>query len=276
MKIPFYKMQGAGNDFIVVDNQQLQLTREQLVTLTKKICQRRISVGSDALMVVDTPQKNGDVRMVFFNADGTEAEMCGNGARCLARYAYEKKLAGDAMVIETVAGDVPAWRLTERTYKVELNEPTVEQFNLEYEDNGTTQVIDYVELGNPGLPHVVVRCDELWTKPLEVFEPFARNLRHWSNLPKGANVNLYAIDHQGKILLRTFERGVEGFTLACGTGAGATAYSLIQKGLVPNTTVSLHTLGGILEVDVQDHQLFLSGDTNIIVEGSIMDEDLNI
>jgi len=101
-------------------------------------------------------------------------------------------------------------------------------------------------------------------------------LRHWDYLPKGANVNLYAIDDQGQIVLRTFERGVEGFTYACGTGAGATAYSLVKKGIVPSTTVSLQTLGGVLQVQVQKDQLFLIGDTNIVVEGSIVDEDVTI
>lgn len=272
MKIPFYKMQGAGNDFIVIDNQKLHLSNEQLVALTKKICQRRLSVGSDALMVVDAPQNTGDVRMIFFNADGTEAEMCGNGARCLARYAFENGLSSDKMVIETVAGDVPAWRLDERTYKVQLNEPTVEQFDLPYENIS----VDYIELGNPGLPHLVVRCDALATEPLASFESFARELRHWDYLPKGANVNLYAVDDQGQIVLRTFERGVEGFTYACGTGAGATAYSLVRKGIVPSTTVSLQTLGGVLQVQIQKDQLFLIGDTNIVVEGSIVDEDVTI
>ena len=170
MQIPFYKMQGTGNDFIIINNIELKFPYETLVKLAKQICQRKISVGSDALMVVDTPQKGGDFRMIFFNADGTEAEMCGNGARCLARYAFENQLANEEMQIETVAGMVYAKRLDQRNYQVQLNDPANIQEALMFNDF----LVDYVELGDPGIPHLVVPYENLSITPLASIQIFMK------------------------------------------------------------------------------------------------------
>ena len=270
MQIPFYKMQGTGNDFIIINNMELKFSYETLVKLAKQICQRKISVGSDALMVVDTPQKGGDFRMIFFNADGTEAEMCGNGARCLARYAFENQLANEEMQIETVAGMVYAKRLDRRNYQVQLNDPANIQKALMFNDF----LVDYVELGDPGIPHLVVPYENLSSTPLASIQALAKSLRYWEHLPKGANVNFYEVLDNQEVVVRTFERGVEDFTLACGTGSGSTAYILAQKGLVQPEEVTIHVLGGILKVKVTPDGLFLIGDTNIITKGEIMDENL--
>ncbi len=270
MQIPFYKMQGTGNDFIIINNIELKFSYETLVKLAKQICQRKISVGSDALMVVDTPQKGGDFRMIFFNADGTEAEMCGNGARCLARYAFENQLANEEMQIETVAGMVYAKRLDQRNYQVQLNDPANIQEALMFNDF----LVDYVELGDPGIPHLVVPYENLSSTPLASIQALAKSLRYWDYLPKGANVNFYEVLDNQEVVVRTFERGVEDFTLACGTGSGSTAYILAQKGLVQPEEVTIHVLGGTLKVKVTPDGLFLIGDTNIITKGEIMDEDI--
>ena len=270
MQIPFYKMQGTGNDFIIINNIELKFPYETLVKLAKQICQRKISVGSDALMVVDTPKKGGDFRMIFFNADGTEAEMCGNGARCLARYAFENQLANEEMQIETVAGMVYAKRLDQRNYQVQLNDPANIQEALMFNDF----LVDYVELGDPGIPHLVVPYENLSITPLASIQALAKSLRYWDYLPKGANVNFYEVLDNQEVVVRTFERGVEDFTLACGTGSGSTAYILAQKGLVQPEEVTIHVLGGTLKVKVTPDGLFLIGDTNIITKGEIMDEDI--
>lgn len=270
MQILFYKMQGTGNDFIIINNIELKFSYETLVKLAKQICQRKISVGSDALMVVDTPQKGGDFRMIFFNADGTEAEMCGNGARCLARYAFENQLANEEMQIETVAGMVYAKRLDQRNYQVQLNDPANIQEALMFNDF----LVDYVELGDPGIPHLVVPYENLSITPLTSIQALAKSLRYWDYLPKGANVNFYEVLDNQEVVVRTFERGVEDFTLACGTGSGSTAYILAQKGLVQPEEVTIHVLGGTLKVKVTPDGLFLIGDTNIITKGEIMDEDI--
>lgn len=327
MEIPFYKMQGCGNDFIIFDNRGYGFTMAQLSTLAKQICQQRVSLGGDALMVVDKVRATGDFRMIFFNADGSEAEMCGNGARCLARYAYEEGIAGPTMTIETLAGLVPAWREDQRTYRVRLNEPTKYAANLDFFKEelveellaGKTSVassqstpeeklaiiqqargisfLDYVELGDPGLPHLVVGYPQLAETALVDLKPLAQALRNWSALPKGANVNFVAVapvpdseivtadlasevspdlvKPERPVIVRTYERGVEDFTLACGTGAGSVAYSLVQRELVQTgAPVVIDVLGGQLAVAVRGKQLDLIGPTNVVAKGLLVDEDV--
>ena len=196
--------------------------------------------------------------------------MCGNGARCLARYAFENQLANEEMQIETVAGMVYAKRLDQRNYQVQLNDPANIQEALMFNDF----LVDYVELGDPGIPHLVVPYENLSITPLASMQALAKSLRYWDYLPKGANVNFYEVLDNQEVVVRTFERGVEDFTLACGTGSGSTAYILAQKGLVQPEEVTIHVLGGILKVKVTPDGLFLIGDTNIITKGEIMDENL--
>jgi len=113
MTIPYTKMQGAGNDFIVIDNRTLKFSHEQLSQFAAQVCHRKFSVGADAVMAVDFPTGTADFRMRFYNADGTEAEMCGNGARCIARYAFEKGIAGEQMTIKTLQSNLES---THRDY----------------------------------------------------------------------------------------------------------------------------------------------------------------
>ena len=275
MDIPFWKMQGAGNDFILLNNMELGLSDQALKNVTKHVCQKRLSLGSDAVIAVDSPQKTGDIRMRFFNADGTEAEMCGNGVRCLARYAYEKKFVSDSMQIETMAGLVAAWRLEKRLYKVALNSPYQVKQTIRYGYDGI-ETVDYCELGNPGVPHLVVSYPKLATTPLEDLVEIARRLRFWEQLPKGANVNFYQLMPSGEVLIRTYERGVEGFTYACGTGAGATAYFLHRKREISQNPITLSTRGGILQIEMTDNHLFFFFYTTIVAKGVICDENLRI
>lgn len=267
MKLAFTKMQGAGNDFIVIDNRKTGFSKADLSQIAKEVCQRKISLGADALMAVDFPQETGDFRMLFFNADGTEAEMCGNGARCIARYSYENQISPEKMVIETIAGNVPAWRKDETLYQVTLNPTTVAEFDQPFGES-EIESVDYVELGNPGIPHLVVHYPNLAKTPLKELTALARQLRFWEKLPKGANVNFYELLDKKKqeVLVRTYERGVEDFTMACGTGCGSTAYALVKKGILVKPTVSLRVLGGNLEVIVED-DLQLIGEAVIVAEG---------
>lgn len=275
MKIPYTKMQGAANDFIVIDNRQLKLTHEQLSAFAIQTCQRKFSIGADAVMAVDYPEGHADFRMRFYNADGTEAEMCGNGARCIARYAYEKQIAGEAMTIETVAGNVPAWRLDQKEYKVTLNPPTVTRFDQAFPDPRVT-TIDYVELGDPGIPHAVVHYPGLADVALSELTDIAKAIRHWDAFPKGANVNFYDEAPMGGLVVRTFERGVEDFTFACGTGSGATAFAVARHQGKAAAQVQLHVLGGTLTVAVDHENLELIGDAIMVSEGLILDENLHL
>lgn len=278
----FTKMQGAGNDFIIINNIELNIPIEKLSDIAKKVCERRVSVGGDALMVVDRPEKGGDFQMRFYNSDGTIGEMCGNGARCIARYAYENKIVDESMVIETLAGDVLAWRMDKRKYKVRLNNPEVIKLDSNISIDGMEYECSYIELGNPGLPHAVVKLEGLAELDEKKLFELGSNIRNYKEFPKGANVNFYEIIKGNDVKVKTFERGVEDFTLACGTGSGSTAAILTLKGVVEKgQTVNLHVPGGILSVNVELNEqkvenLYLMGDTNIVAVGEIMDEDLII
>ena len=274
MNIPFYKLQGAGNDFILIDNQELNFASEQLTKFAARVCTRRVSVGADTLIAVEAARGSGDFYARFFNADGSEAEMCGNGARCVARWAFETGIAKEKMIIETIAGDVPAERLGKRTYRVQLNSPTVFEADKLLQVDGKEVTVDYVELGNPGIPHLVVHVPDLAMTELETILDFARKLRIHPAFEKGANVNFYDILSDQTVVERTYERGVEDFTLACGTGTGSTAYALTKKGLVKSDPVVIEVLGGQLQVNVVENDLYLIGDTNMVVKGTILDEDL--
>lgn len=274
MNIPFYKLQGAGNDFILIDNQELNFASEQLTKFAARVSTRRVSVGADTLIAVEAARGSGDFYARFFNADGSEAEMCGNGARCVARWAFETGIAKEKMIIETIAGDVPAERLDKRTYRVQLNSPTVFEADKLLQVDGKEVTVDYVELGNPGIPHLVVHVPDLAMTELETILDFARKLRIHPAFEKGANVNFYDILSDQTVVERTYERGVEDFTLACGTGTGSTAYALTNKGLVKSDPVVIEVLGGQLQVNVVENDLYLIGDTNMVVKGTILDEDL--
>lgn len=274
MNIPFYKLQGAGNDFILIDNQELNFASEQLTKFAARVSTRRVSVGADTLIAVEAARGSGDFYARFFNADGSEAEMCGNGARCVARWAFETGIAKEKMIIETIAGDVPAERLDKRTYRVQLNSPTVFEADKLLQVDGKEVTVDYVELGNPGIPHLVVHVADLAMTELETILDFARKLRIHPAFEKGANVNFYDILSDQTVVERTYERGVEDFTLACGTGTGSTAYALTKKGLVKSDPVVIEVLGGQLQVNVVENDLYLIGNTNMVVKGTILDEDL--
>ncbi|MDT2456698.1 diaminopimelate epimerase [Enterococcus avium] len=274
MNIPFYKLQGAGNDFILIDNQELNFASEQLTKFAARVCTRRVSVGADTLIAVEAARGSGDFYARFFNADGSEAEMCGNGARCVARWAFETGIAKEKMIIETIAGDVPAERLDKRTYRVQLNSPTVFEGDKVIQIDGKSVTVDYVELGDPGIPHLVVHVADLAMTELETILDFARKLRNHPAFEKGANVNFYDLLSDQTVVERTYERGVEDFTLACGTGTGSTAYALTKKGLVKSDPVVIEVLGGQLQVNVVENDLYLIGDTNMVVKGTILDEDL--
>ena len=274
MNIPFYKLQGAGNDFILIDNQELNFASEQLTKFAARVSTRRVSVGADTLIAVEAARGSGDFYARFFNADGSEAEMCGNGARCVARWAFETGIAKEKMIIETIAGDVPAERLDKRTYRVQFNSPTVFEADKLLQVDGKEVTVDYVELGNPGIPHLVVHVPDLAMTELETILDFARKLRIHPAFEKGANVNFYDILSDQTVVERTYERGVEDFTLACGTGTGSTAYALTKKGLVKSDPVVIEVLGGQLQVNVVENDLYLIGDTNMVVKGTILDEDL--
>lgn len=275
----FWKMNGAGNDFILLDNRQLQLPQECFSQLARHLCERRLSLGADGLMVVEHPREDGDYRMIFYNADGSMGEMCGNGARCICRYGYENGLAGEIQRVETTAGLLTGQRIDARQYRIRLQDPSVIRLEDRVEVDGIQYPCAYVELGNPGIPHAVVPIENLRQIPEEELFALGRKLRYHPAFPKGANVNFYEILGPNHIYERTWERGVEGFTYACGTGTGSLAVVLTLQGKVTSGPVRVDMTGGRLVVDAHCENghishLYLTGPTNIVAVGDITDEEL--
>ncbi len=275
----FWKMNGAGNDFIILNNIQEGLPEEAFPILARTLCAPHRSLGADGFMVVQPAQGEGDFRMGFYNSDGSVGEMCGNGARCICRYGYETGLAGETQRVETTAGLVTGRRISRREYQVRLNDPTTISLQEELEAEGKTWPCAYVELGDPGLPHAVVPYPGLAGADPQALFRLGRALRNHPRFPKGANVNFYEITGPDQVLEKTYERGVEDFTLACGTGTGSVVTVLTLLGQVSGRGVKVTMAGGVLTVDVERAGdrvtgLYLTGPTNLVAKGEIFDEEL--
>ena len=275
----FWKMNGAGNDFVVLNNLEEHLPAELLPQIARTLCERHLSIGADGLMVVDAPTQGGDYKMLFFNSDGSVGEMCGNGARCICRYGYENGLAGETQTVETTAGSVTGRRIGSRLYRIRLNDPTTVKLDSSIDVDGIRYACSYVELGDPGLPHAVVPYHDLKNADENELRELGRKIRWHSAFPKGANVNFYEIIGEDHIFERTFERGVENFTYACGTGTGSLVTVLTLQGKVSGHGVRVDMTGGTLVIDTERHgskiaDLYLTGPTNIVCKGEVTDEDL--
>ena len=246
----FWKYCGAGNDFVLLENFDGAIT--DCPALARRLCDRHFSVGADGLIVLEAAQNGGDCRMRFFNSDGSAAEMCGNGARCLCRHCCERGLSGETQRIETPAGLVTGQRISADRYRIELNTPSVVRLQMTAED----VLCDYLVLGENGIPHAVAPMPALHGAELK---QFAARLRCSAAFSGGANVNLWTKTGENALYLRTYERGVEDFTLACGTGTGATVAALCRRGLVSGKQTQVETDGGILTVDIEGERIFLTG-----------------
>ncbi len=275
----FWKMNGIGNDFIILNNMEEKLPPESFPALAKRLCHRQLSIGADGLMIVEAPTMGGDFKMLFYNADGTMGEMCGNGARCICRYGYENGLAGETQTVETTAGIVTGERVDSRTYKIRLNDPPTIQLGGTLEVEDTPFNFAYVELGAPGVPHAVVPFPGLENVSTGTLKALGRVIRWHECFPKGANVNFYDIVAPDTVVAITFERGVEDFTLACGTGAGSITTALTLLGKVSGKNVRIVMPGGELYVTAECsgstvENLYLTGLTNIAAKGEVTDEEL--
>jgi len=274
----FWKMNGAGNDFIILDRRSAPLPEAVYSDLARRLCERHLSIGADGLMVVLPAQHGGDYAMRFYNSDGSLGEMCGNGARCICRFGYENGLAGELQHVETTAGPVVGYRLSQSEYRIRLNDPSVIDLDRSVEAEEKVYPLTYVELGSPGIPHAVVAFPGLRAANNSDLFRLGKELREHPAFPKGANVNFYEILEKDHVYIRTYERGVEDFTYACGTGTGSTALALALQG-VTGTHVTAQMRGGILTVDIDFENgavknLWLTGPTNIVAKGEITDENI--
>ena len=248
-------MNGAGNDFMVIDARGKTLDFEALAI---KLCKM---TGADGFMAADVSDK-ADLRLHFYNADGSRGEMCGNGSRCICRFAYDMGMAGESMTVQTDAGIIEGRRLAEDRYVVKLNNPSV--VDLHRKGN-----IAYVELGDPGVPHAVAEYDgDLWADADCIWDHM-RALRYDPAFPKGANVNFYQVLGETEVRILTYERGVEDFTLACGTGTGSVAVTRWVRGLLPEGKLTVHNRGGTLKISISGkdgklESILLEGPTEVV------------
>ena len=272
-------MHGAGNDFIIINNMEEKLPESSFSQLAQKLCAFHTSIGADGMMVVVDAKNGGDYGMLFYNSDGSLGEMCGNGARCIARYGYEKGLAGDTQRIESTAGLVVGQRIDKRRYKIRLNDPTHIELNRPVCINGTEYLCNYVMLGEPGIPHAVVLMDNYDEIAIDELRKLGSALRFAKEFPKGANVSFVKKLGENRLQAVTFERGVEDFTLACGTGCGSIVSSLSLQGLVNGKDISLTMPGGELSVSLSIENgtvkdIYLTGPTCMVCEGTVLDEEI--
>ena len=271
------KMHGAGNDFVILNNMDGQLSQSSLPSLAKALCARHTGVGADGMMVVSPPKKGGDFGMLFYNADGSLGEMCGNGARCICRYGFEHGLAGERQRVETTAGPVFGERLDKSRYRVRLNDPSVIDLHRQAEVDGKLYDCAYLELGDPGIPHAVLLLPDWERMSRDALRSLGRALRCAPVFPKGANVSFVALTGPGAVRAVTYERGVEDFTLACGTGCGSIAAALTLLGLVSGPEVSVAMPGGLLSVNLTRRgervgDILLTGPTCLVFEGEASGE----
>ena len=232
----FTKMNGAGNDFVMLDNRDLRHTLDRAAIA--RICDRHRGVGGDGLIAVEPAENGADFKMRYYNADGGEAEMCGNGARCFARFASQLAGKTGAIAFETMAGVVTATFLGELV-RLGMSTPHSHALGTELLVAGETLTVHFL---NTGVPHAIVFVSDLVNTDIV---RLGRALRHHEHFaPKGTNANFVGELSGGSgIVIRTYERGVEGETLACGTGVTAAAL-LYARQTGASSPVSVRVRGG--------------------------------
>lgn len=260
--IPFYKMSGSGNDFIIIDNRESVVDFDDMPHFAAKICRRGMSVGADGLILVE-PSEQADFKWRFFNSDGSVAEMCGNGARCAARFAFLKGIAGDRMAFDTMAGMISAFVRGDQV-RIKMSDPQ----DMVAAD--AVLVAGYplpISRVNTGVPHVVMEVKDLEQANVKTV---GREIRfHPQFAPAGTNVNFVAPLNDAMWAIRTYERGVEDETLACGTGNVAAALVLSMRYDTPSPVTFRTRSGTCLTIHFRRQgerfdEVYLEGDARVI------------
>ena len=270
--VPFVKMSGTGNDFIIIDNRQAVIAREALPEFAAKVCRRKFSAGADGLILIENSDQ-ADFKWQFLNADGSVAEMCGNGARCAARFAYMHGIASARMRFETLAGIIEA-QVADTQVSVKMTDPVDLQMHREIIVDDSPLLLHSVDTG---VPHAVVFVNDIDT--MDVCALGSRLRHHEAFFPAGTNVN-FVQELDGVFKVRTYERGVEDETLACGTGA--TASALVAAFLGHTTSpVEIITSGGdrlVIVFELKDgdsaENVFLKGPAYVVYKGELSAESL--
>ena len=251
MEIPFVKLHGNGNDFVLIDEYAQTIIPDDLKgQFAALYCERRFGIGADGILFLAKPTRKADIRMRILHPDESEAEMCGNGIRCLAKYAYDMGYIQETCTVQTEAGDLEVsvrYEGEECTVTIGMGEPKFKRKDIPATGKGEyhEQIGGFeVHAVNTGVPHAVILTDDLGSIDLAAVAP---QIRNHPTFPHGANVNFVQKTGEDSIRVRTFERGVEDETLSCGTGATASAAVVHHLGYM-NGPVQVETKGGPLTI----------------------------
>lgn len=271
-KLQFAKMSGAGNDFVVFDNRDGRI-RADRGELVRRACSRGLGIGADGVLVVE-PSTCADFRMAYYNSDGGEAEMCGNGGRCISRYAYLNGIAGPTMTFETMAG-LHHSEVVGENVKLGMMDPCGERMHIDLSlgaDRGNDTITG--SFINTGVPHFVVFVNDI--ERIDVRDLGSMIRYHSKFAPAGANADFVQIVDAHSIRIRTYERGVEDETLACGTGTVASAVLGAMSGRLVSPVTASTRSGLELKVSFRCNEgkvtdVYLEGDAKLVFEGTLLD-----
>lgn len=269
----FYKYHGAGNDFILIDNRRGDILEDDKSGLAVRLCHRRFGVGGDGLLLLENSNR-ADVRMRIFNPDGTEAEMCGNGIRCLAKHAFDYGAARKKEIdIETLAGIKTASLLVDKgevkEVRVDMGSPRVWDLRMKLGVGGRKVELSFLEVG---VPHAVIFVDDIDAVNVA---SLGRAIRHHKAFPKGTNVDFLEKTGDNRFRIRTYERGVEGETYACATGISASAVAAGLVGLAdPSKPIDVEARGGRIRIELRNTEkgiesVFMQGPAELVFWGEI-------
>ncbi len=270
MEIEFWKLQGNGNDFVLVDESDRQVIPDEMkAQFAALYCDRRFGIGGDGVLFL-SGSDTADLKMRLFQPDGSEAEMCGNGLRCFAKYAFDTGRIGKTCTVETLAGVMHVeLGYADETFTAAIDLPGPRFLRKDIPATGEGEYKENIAgfevyAVNTGVPHAVIFAKEIDTIDLVKIAP---EIRHHPSFPKGANVDFAEVTGKNAIRIRTFERGVEGETLSCGTGAVAAAAISVRLGFV-TSPVTVETQGGDLEISIGERTV-LKGPAETVFSGQI-------
>lgn len=249
-KIKITKMQGCGNDFIIIDYDEYEKTAMKMADLAKKICDRHFGVGADGMIIPNLDEKQADIGWYFYNSDGTTAQMCGNGMRCFAKYIYDKGITDKkSFTVQTMAGIIKPELLENGLIKVNMGKPILEDKKIPFYGERKIQVLNRefeihpISMGNP---HCVIITEE---NPMELALKYGPEIEKHEYFPEKTNVEFVKVKSDIEIDMRVYERGC-GITLACGTGACASTAVCILNNLTEHK-VKVNLMGGAVFVEWQ-------------------------
>ena len=242
------KMQGCGNDFVIIDYPEYEKSGMPMDELAKKICNRNFGVGADGMIIPKTDTKDTDIGWYFYNSDGSTAQMCGNGMRCFAKYAYDNKLVDKKQFsVQTLAGVIKPELLDNGLVRVDMGAPILEDEKIPFKGDKKLKALDRefeifpVSMGNP---HCIIFTEE---DPLNLVKTYGPTIEKHEFFPEKTNTEFVKVLSKSEVDMRVFERGC-GITLACGTGACASVVASVLNNLTEHK-VKVNLLGGSVIIE---------------------------